>query len=115
MASERIFVITRKGATPPMSLWDKLRGELVDIVEFPEDNPGDLMTRFPRYQDEIKYVEHLPCQTSSAVHALVEVSPRAASTAHAVQAESSAFSTFSDSTNEGKFTVRNHRCRLHGR
>ena len=38
-----------------MSLWDKLTGELVDIVESPEGTAEDLVVRFARYQNEIKY------------------------------------------------------------
>ena len=38
-----------------MSLWDKLRGELVDIVEWTEPPGSQLLAyRFPRYQNEIK-------------------------------------------------------------
>jgi membrane protease subunit (stomatin/prohibitin family) len=39
-----------------MALWDKLRGELVDIVEWiPEDSHDTLVYRFHRYDNEIKY------------------------------------------------------------
>lgn len=37
-----------------MGLMDKLRGELVDIVEWLEDSRSLLAWRFPRYQNEIK-------------------------------------------------------------
>src|SRR4051812_26243532 len=38
-----------------MGLWDKLRGELVDIIEWTEPNGSELLAyRFPRYQNEIK-------------------------------------------------------------
>jgi membrane protease subunit (stomatin/prohibitin family) len=38
-----------------MSLWDKLRGELVDIIEWTEPPGSQLLAyRFPRYQNEIK-------------------------------------------------------------
>ncbi len=37
-----------------MGIWDKLRAELIDIVEWMEDTPGVLVHRFERYQNEIK-------------------------------------------------------------
>jgi membrane protease subunit (stomatin/prohibitin family) len=38
-----------------MSLWDKLRGELVDIIEWTEPAGSELLAyRFPRYNNEIK-------------------------------------------------------------
>jgi membrane protease subunit (stomatin/prohibitin family) len=38
-----------------MALWDKLMGELVDIVEWLDDSNDTLSYRFERYQNEIKY------------------------------------------------------------
>ena len=38
-----------------MALWDKLMGELVDIVEWLDDTKDTLSYRFERYQNEIKY------------------------------------------------------------
>ena len=38
-----------------MALWDKLMGELVDIVEWIDDTNDTLAYRFERYQNEIKY------------------------------------------------------------
>ena len=38
-----------------MSLWDKIRGEFVDIVEWLDDSSDTLVYRFERYQNEIKY------------------------------------------------------------
>ena len=39
-----------------MGLWDKLRGELIDIIEWTEPSGSELLAyRFPRYQNEIKY------------------------------------------------------------
>ncbi|MBL0143329.1 MAG: SPFH domain-containing protein [Betaproteobacteria bacterium] len=38
-----------------MALWDKLMGELVDIVEWLDDSNNTLAYRFERYQNEIKY------------------------------------------------------------
>lgn len=37
-----------------MGLMDKLRGELVDIVEWLDDSRDTIVWRFPRYQNEIK-------------------------------------------------------------
>jgi len=37
-----------------MGLLDKLRGELIDIVEWLDDTNHTLVWRFPRYQNEIK-------------------------------------------------------------
>lgn len=38
-----------------MSLWNKLTGELVDIIEWLDDSNDTLVWRFPRYANEIKY------------------------------------------------------------
>ena len=38
-----------------MALWDKLMGEIVDIVEWIDDTTDTLAYRFERYQNEIKY------------------------------------------------------------
>src|SRR6516165_10600101 len=38
-----------------MSVWDKLRGELIDIIEWTEPSGSQLLAyRFPRYNNEIK-------------------------------------------------------------
>ena len=38
-----------------MGLWDKLRGELIDIIEWTEPSQSDILCyRFPRYNNEIK-------------------------------------------------------------
>jgi membrane protease subunit (stomatin/prohibitin family) len=37
-----------------MGLLDKLKGELVDIIEWMDDSRSTLAWRFPRYQNEIK-------------------------------------------------------------
>jgi membrane protease subunit (stomatin/prohibitin family) len=38
-----------------MSLWDKLRGEFIDIIEWTEPSQNDILAyRFPRYNNEIK-------------------------------------------------------------
>ena len=38
-----------------MGLWDKLRGELIDIIEWLDSTNDTLVYRFPRYGNEIKY------------------------------------------------------------
>lgn len=38
-----------------MALWDKLKAELIDIVEWLDDSNDTLAYRFERYQNEIKY------------------------------------------------------------
>lgn len=37
-----------------MGLWDKLRGELIDIIEWLDDSRDTIVWRFPRYNNEIK-------------------------------------------------------------
>src|SRR4051812_14699857 len=37
-----------------MSIWEKLTGELVDIIEWVDDTQDTMVWRFPRYQNEIK-------------------------------------------------------------
>src|SRR5262245_35317840 len=37
-----------------MGLFDKLRGELIDIIEWLDDSRDTMVWRFPRYQNEIK-------------------------------------------------------------
>ena len=38
-----------------MSLWDKLKGEIVDIIEWLDQDQETIVKRFERYQNEIKY------------------------------------------------------------
>src|SRR6267142_1093370 len=38
-----------------MGIWDKLRGELVDIIEWIDDTRDTMVYRFQRYDNEIKY------------------------------------------------------------
>src|SRR5439155_9490091 len=38
-----------------MAIWDKLRGELIDIIEWLEDTRDTMVWRFPRADNEIKY------------------------------------------------------------
>src|SRR3954469_14324964 len=50
-----------------MGLWDKLRGELIDIVEWLEPNGSELLAyRFPRYNNEIKYGAKLTVREGQA-------------------------------------------------
>jgi membrane protease subunit (stomatin/prohibitin family) len=38
-----------------MSLWDKVFGEFIDIIEWTEDNPDTMVYRYERYGNEIKH------------------------------------------------------------
>lgn len=38
-----------------MGIFDKLRGELIDIIEWTENDDDTIVHRFPRYENEIKY------------------------------------------------------------
>jgi membrane protease subunit (stomatin/prohibitin family) len=50
-----------------MVLWDKLRGELVDIIQWIPDESTDVMVwRFPRYDNEIKYGAQLVVRESQS-------------------------------------------------
>jgi len=54
-----------------MGLFDKLRGELIDIIEWVDDSLHTLVWRFPRYQNEIKNGAQLivrPGQMAIFVH-----------------------------------------------
>ncbi len=54
-----------------MGLFDKLRGELVDIIEWIDDSMHTLVWRFPRYHNQIKYGAQLivrPGQKAIFVH-----------------------------------------------
>jgi len=54
-----------------MGLLDKLRGELVDIIEWIDDPRTTLVWRFPRYHNQIKHRAHLivrPGQVAIFVH-----------------------------------------------
>lgn len=54
-----------------MGLLDKLRGELIDIIEWVDDSRHTLVWRFPRYQNEIKNGAQLivrPGQKAIFVH-----------------------------------------------
>ncbi|MEZ4291847.1 MAG: SPFH domain-containing protein [Myxococcota bacterium] len=54
-----------------MALFDKLRAELIDIVEWIDDSQHTLVWRFPRYRNQIKYAAQLivrPGQSAVFVH-----------------------------------------------
>jgi membrane protease subunit (stomatin/prohibitin family) len=54
-----------------MGLFEKLRAELIDIVEWVDDSRHTLVWRFPRYQNQIKYGAQLivrPGQMAVFVH-----------------------------------------------
>src|SRR6476646_11449398 len=54
-ASKGTLPLRKPGGETAMALWDKLTGELVDIVEWLDDTNDTLAYRFERYQNEIKY------------------------------------------------------------
>src|SRR6185312_13802651 len=54
-ASKGTLPLREPGRRSAMALWDKLTGELVDIVEWLDDTNDTLAYRFERYQNEIKY------------------------------------------------------------
>lgn len=49
-----------------MAIWSKLRGELVDIVEWIDDSRDTLVYRFQRYGNEIKYSAQLVVREGQA-------------------------------------------------
>ncbi len=50
-----------------MGLFDKLRGELIDIIEWTQPSDSDLLAyRFPRYNNEIKYGARLTVREGQA-------------------------------------------------
>jgi len=54
-----------------MALFDKLRAELIDIVEWIDDSQHTLVWRFPRYRNQVKYGAQLivrPGQSAVFVH-----------------------------------------------
>lgn len=47
-----------------MGLWDKIKGEFIDIIEWTDPTNDTLIYRFPRYQNEIKYGAKLTVRES---------------------------------------------------
>lgn len=54
-----------------MAIFEKLRAELIDIIEWIDDSQHSLVWRFPRYRNQIKYAAQLivrPGQSAVFVH-----------------------------------------------
>ncbi|GAB6143160.1 SPFH domain-containing protein [Desulfocicer niacini] len=49
-----------------MTLWEKVKGEFIDIIQWTDDTPNTLVYRFPRYENEIKYNAQLVVRQSQA-------------------------------------------------
>ncbi len=49
-----------------MALWDKLKAEFIDIIEWTDDSANTMVYRFPRYDNEIKYSAQLIVRQSQA-------------------------------------------------
>ncbi len=49
-----------------MSLWEKAKAELLDIIEWNDDSIDTMVWRFPRYENEIKYGAQLIVRQSQA-------------------------------------------------
>jgi membrane protease subunit (stomatin/prohibitin family) len=49
-----------------VGLWDKLKGELIDIIEWTDDSRDTIVWRFPRYENEIKMGAKLIVRESQA-------------------------------------------------
>lgn len=49
-----------------MTLWDKAKGEFIDIIEWTDDSANIMVYRFPRYDNEIKYSAQLIVRQSQA-------------------------------------------------
>jgi membrane protease subunit (stomatin/prohibitin family) len=49
-----------------MSLWEKAKAELLDIIEWSDDSSDTMVWRFPRFDNEIKYAAQLTVRQSQA-------------------------------------------------
>jgi len=49
-----------------VTLWEKVKGEFIDIIEWTDDTPDTMVYRFPRYDNEIKYNAQLVVRQSQA-------------------------------------------------
>jgi membrane protease subunit (stomatin/prohibitin family) len=49
-----------------MTLWEKAKAELVDIIEWTDDSTDTMVWRFPRHENEIKYGAQLILRQSQA-------------------------------------------------
>jgi membrane protease subunit (stomatin/prohibitin family) len=47
-----------------MGLWDRIKHELIDIIEWTDDSTNTMVWRFPRHQNEIKYGAKLTVRES---------------------------------------------------
>src|SRR5438874_3190834 len=50
-----VFFLSIQSKGLHMGIWDKLRGELIDIIEWIDDTRDTMVYRFARYDNEIKY------------------------------------------------------------
>ncbi len=44
-----------------MGLWNRVKGEFIDIIEWLDDSHDTMVYRFERYDNEIKYGAKLRC------------------------------------------------------
>ncbi|MFK5952886.1 MAG: SPFH domain-containing protein [Desulfobacterium sp.] len=49
-----------------MTLWEKVKSEFIDIIEWTDDTPDTMVHRFPRYDNEIKYNAQLVVRQAQA-------------------------------------------------
>ncbi|MBX7134714.1 MAG: SPFH domain-containing protein [Fimbriimonadaceae bacterium] len=49
-----------------MSLWDKIKGEFIDIIQWTDDSQDTMVYRFERYGNQIKYGAQLTVRESQA-------------------------------------------------
>jgi len=49
-----------------MGIWDKIRGELVDVIQWTDDSDDTLVSRFERYGNQIKYGARLTVREGQA-------------------------------------------------
>ena len=49
-----------------MAIWEKVKGEFIDIIQWTDDSPDTLVYRFPRYENEIKYNAQLVVRQAQA-------------------------------------------------
>jgi membrane protease subunit (stomatin/prohibitin family) len=49
-----------------MGIWDKVRGELIDIVQWIDDTNDTMVYRFERYNNQIKYGAQLTVREGQA-------------------------------------------------
>src|SRR5712671_5350485 len=50
-----VFFLSIQSKGLHMGIWDKIRGELIDIIEWIDDTRDTMVYRFARYDNEIKY------------------------------------------------------------